>query len=110
MIFENLTWHNITILWPKTTYIPPSKKYTKVILTQYNNVVDSINGIPIIDIVFNIDALNLPPQQEWVAYIVSWVVARNVKRDDLYIVADTVKWPDRRTILWCRWLCKNPFI
>lgn len=112
MEIKNLTWHTITVFldnWTKKE-IFPSIEYGRLNITQTIRVVWDINWIPILEMDFTVLEHQIPPVEKWVIYIVSGLVAQKIKRDDFYIVGDTVRWVDRGKILWCKWLCKNPYL
>lgn len=111
MIVENLTGHTVTVLlwWDKVKHIFPSEKYPKLKVNQSSEIVGEIGGVPVLSIKFDTKSTNMPPKKRWVVYIVSSVAAQASDRDDFYIVGDTVRGVDRRTILGCRWICKNPY-
>jgi hypothetical protein len=114
MKIENLTWHNIKIFlkgWWEINIAPVFGK--RLQLVQSVKTHWEINWVPVIEQCFGIDANVLEffaPRKEGVIYIVSSLCAQYICRDDLYIVGQKVNWVDRKTVIGCSWICKNPFI
>ena len=113
-MIKNLTGHNIRIFTQdkKWTDVPPTE-WVRIQLTQQNEKVWEIDWVDILKQSYSIPEKTLnffAPVEDWVIYIVSSIVAMVTKRPDFYVVGSTIKWPDRRSVLGCNGICRNPYI
>ena len=100
MTIINLTPHEITFMGDKKITIPASGNVARVAVKHEH--VGTLNDLPIYRSVFG-QVENLPEPKADTVYIVSAIVAQAVKgkRDDIYIVDDTVRDENGR-IIGCR--------
>lgn len=100
MEMVNLTPHEITFMGNETITIPTSGIVARVAVKREQ--VGALNGIPVHRSAFG-QVENLPEPKADTVYIVSAMVAQAVKgkRDDIYIVDDTVR-DDSGRIIGCR--------
>lgn len=100
MEIVNLTPHEIIFMGNKTITIPTSGIVARVAVKREQ--VGTLNGLPIYRSVLG-QVENLPDPKADTVYIVSAIVAQAVKgkRDDIYIVDDTVRDENGR-IIGCR--------
>lgn len=98
----NLTPHEITFMGNETITIPTSGIVARVAVKREQ--VGTLNGLPICRSVLG-QVENMPEPKADTVYIVSAMVAQAVKgkRDDIYIVDDTVRDESGR-IIGCRGL------
>ena len=112
--FKNLTWHNIRVFRTSGKWIDIKPiDWVRIQLNQNNEKVWEVDGIAILKQTYSVSEaiLNLyAPEIDWVGYIVSSIVANTTKRKDFFVVGQTIKSADKRTVLGCSWLCANPFI
>ena len=108
----NLTGHNIDVLTENGVISIPAEAGKRIQLVQKQEQVGEIDWIPVMEQSYSIDekVLNeIAPKIDWVIYIVSWIVAQATKRNDFYIVGQTIRSADRSTILGCKGICRNPY-
>ena len=100
MTIINLTPHEITFMGDEKNTIPTSGIVARVAVKREQ--VGTLNGLPIYRSVFG-QVENLPDPKADTVYIVSAMVAQAVKgkRDDIYIVDDTVR-DENGAIIGCR--------
>lgn len=100
MEIVNLTPHEITFMGKETITISTSGIVARV--TVKREQIGTLNDLPIYRSVFG-QVENLPDPKADTVYIVSAMVAQAVKgkRDDIYIVDDTVRDENGR-IIGCR--------
>ena len=84
----NLTPHEINIIGDINITILPSGIVTRV--SETIEIIDNINGIPIIHKVFG-TIENLPDLEKDTIFIVSLLVAQIVKRSDILTIGETVR-------------------
>lgn len=98
----NLTPHKITFMREETITVPMSGIIARVAVKREQ--VGELNGLPICRSVFG-EVKDLPEPKPDTVYIVSALVAQAVKgkRDDIYIVDDTVR-DESGNIIGCRGL------
>ncbi len=110
----NLTGHVINVFkknWTSISIAPVSGM--RLQLVQWLEDVWEINGIPVIKQTYELNKEVLEffaPVLEGVIYLVSSLVAQHIRRKDFYIVWATIKWPDKRTIVGCSGISKNPYV
>lgn len=106
---RNLTPHTVRVLDGErvTAVWPPSGRFARVVEARRAGraLTTDIGEVPLVEVTYSPDVVDLPPEQPGVAYVVSRVLAAAVARDDLYFPADEVR-DESGGIVGCRALAR----
>lgn len=107
-----MTWHDVNIIWVWTI---KGSVQTRLSIPQSNRFIELVDGediknIPVFEQIYHKEKIIPPKKIDWVIYIVPSIVAQKFNREDFYIIGEAVKSADRKSIIWCKWICPNPFI